>query len=575
MKLIAMCVANFRSIKGEQTTISFENSDIIFLIGQNNVGKSSFLTAYEYLVTPKQVANQSDFNNFCKDLPIKIFAEFQKEPGDEKEFSSKGFDKWVDSNGKIRFCKEWTTPGIEGLKKTFDPSTNDYVDNGFGGLEAHFTKQAPTAIRIPALPTLDDLTKWVKAVIQKTVLKQLSTDETKEYQKIVARIQELKSRLTSREAIKLLEDKANLNFKKVFPELLLKIAAIDGEIFDLSKVLESEFAVTVNDPNCPDINQDFKNLGHGAIRQVMFNFLGIVKNNLPTETKTEKKEYLILFEEPEIYLHPKAIAALKDVLYGLVEDSPFQILIASHSPMIVDVSKPHTSIVRIEKNSDRNTAIYQVNHNLFETADEKKNMVQMINRFDPAVCTVFYANEVILVEGDTEAIICRNILKKEFPDKDIYVLNTGSKNNMPFFQVILTHFNIKHHVIHDSDYRHVYSIDKSSGNRVYSPILKKDGTKRQNSAWKLNATIWDTIVDSNSKRKNIAYRYVSIYDFETANGYEYDVEKGKPLSAFEYSQNEELIKNSCIYNMLLQIVERVPKQDYSQEELERKIKEPV
>ena len=45
----------------------------------------------------------------------------------------------------------------------------------------------------------------------------------------------------------------------------------------------------------------------------------------------------------------------------------------------------------------------------------------MINRFNPYVCEVFYSDEVILVEGDTEAIVFRYILDKYYSDRDIYL----------------------------------------------------------------------------------------------------------------------------------------------------------
>lgn len=54
MKLIKLIISNFRGLKGSNT-IDFTNSNIIFLIGQNNIGKSSFLRAYEFFIDPKQM----------------------------------------------------------------------------------------------------------------------------------------------------------------------------------------------------------------------------------------------------------------------------------------------------------------------------------------------------------------------------------------------------------------------------------------------------------------------------------------------------------------------------------------
>lgn len=61
----------------------------------------------------------------------------------------------------------------------------------------------------------------------------------------------------------------------------------------------------------------------------------------------------------------------------------------------------------------------------------------MINRFNPHICESFYADKVILVEGDTETIVYRDLIKRFYPKEDIFILNTGSKNNMPFFKKFL------------------------------------------------------------------------------------------------------------------------------------------
>ena len=63
MKLLDITVKNFRSIKGDGITLSLKDSDIIFLFGQNNAGKSTLLSAYEYMVTPNKKASLNDFGS--------------------------------------------------------------------------------------------------------------------------------------------------------------------------------------------------------------------------------------------------------------------------------------------------------------------------------------------------------------------------------------------------------------------------------------------------------------------------------------------------------------------------------
>ncbi|RCK18698.1 ATP-dependent endonuclease, partial [Thalassospira profundimaris] len=168
---------------------------------------------------------------------------------------------------------------------------------------------------------------------------------------------------------------------------------------------------------------------------------------------------------------------------------------------LIDLSKKHTSLVRITKN-DEITEYYQAGEQLFAPDKDAKDFMHMLMNFDPHICEVFFADNVILVEGDTEAIVLRSLLEDSEEHREVFVLNTGTKNNIPFFQNVLTHFGIKHTVIHDADLRYQYKHGQIS--------RKGDGEPKANSAWTLNAKIWENIVASNSQKEGLARRYVHI-----------------------------------------------------------------
>jgi putative ATP-dependent endonuclease of OLD family len=570
MKLLEMKVNNFRGIGPVPAKLCFLDSDIIFLLGKNNSGKSALLAAYEYLVKPKLKALLSDFHGFNASNPIKIEATFIKEVGDEEEFESKGFNKWVDENDQIRFQRIWKEVDTEGQKSTFDPSTNDFTENGFGGLEQHFTKHAPTVVRIPAMPTPDELSKWVSNIVKQTILKKLSDEEQAAYDDITTKISAFQNQLVSSTKLTDMTKAANDSFQKVFPELQLLISAAEGETFDLRKALEKEFSITVKDSRYEDINQDFSTQGHGVVRQAMFNFLGLVKETFgKTDSKAKRKEFIILFEEPEIYLHPKGVFLLRDALYDLCKNSPFQLLCASHSPMLIDLSRPHTSLVRIRLDSNKQVMIHQAGDDLFNRDEDMKNQVQMNNRFNPHLCEIFFADNVVLVEGDTEAIVLRQLFSELDNKSNIFVLNTGSKNNIPFYQEILTHFLIEQHVIHDVDSRYLYD---DNGDRS----TKKDGTPKANSAWSLNSTIWKNIQKANKQKSGLAHRYCHVKDFESAHKYKYNTEKGKPLSAFEFSKIMSRDNSMPIYKFARQIQGSTDHDcEFTQEDIEKLVPDDI
>ena len=309
-----------------------------------------------------------------------------------------------------------------------------------------------------------------------------------------------------------LNEELNAHFKETFSELTLKIQASKEENIKLEDAFKKNHTISV-ERNNSERKETFLQNGHGVIRQALFNFITFLKEN----SVGTKKEYIILFEEPELFLHPRVTFKLRECLYKLAENSPYQVLCATHSPMMIDLSKPHSSLIRAIKNDDETTRTYQIGDSIFAKDEERKQRVQMINRFNPHVCEAFYADKVILVEGDTETIVYRDLLKRFYPEEEIFVLNTGSKNNMPFFQEILTAFRIKHCVIHDSD-------------------TEFNSKGKHNSAWTLNQTIWDLVSKANALEKGMACRYVHIANFENAHGYHLISGKDKPLQAYKFAK---------------------------------------
>ena len=82
---------------------------------------------------------------------------------------------------------------------------------------------------------------------------------------------------------------------------------------------------------------------------------------------------------------------MREELYNLAAPGkPYQILCATHSPMMIDISKDHSSLIRVVKNQDEETITYQVQTGVY-TEMYSKERVQMINRFNPHICEVFYA----------------------------------------------------------------------------------------------------------------------------------------------------------------------------------------
>jgi predicted ATP-dependent endonuclease of OLD family len=538
MKLQKLIIINFRGLKGNQNVIDFSNSNIIFLIGENNVGKSSFLRAYEFFVNSSQKASETDFFNYDQSNHIEIEGVFLKEDDDDADEELQGsgkniepdwVNKWVDSNKLVRVKKIWVQKDKEGEKYTFSPLDKEWVKNGFGGLPTLFQKYSPTPISISAMETEITLEEKVNKLIQDEMLKKLRDDYPNEFSDLIQGVKNLQKLILGSEAVTRYNNEINENFKKVFTDLTLKINPKNDQSIKLEDAFKKNHSVNIKKEGI-DREEVFTQHGHGIIRQALYNFVAFLKKS---NTST-KKEYIILFEEPELFLHPEAAYRLRSNLYDLAGDSPFQILCATHSPLMIDVSKTHSSLVRVVKDLEENTKTYQAGDDVFRSDDEKKQRIQMINRFNPHICEAFYAKKIIIVEGDTEAIVFRELVSNFFPNEDLYVLNSGSKNNIPFFQEILTAFNIEHYIIHDTDER-----------------LNINGNT--NSAWTLNGKIWDYVEKANQIKSGLSRRYVHMTNFEIAHNINSDG-KDKPLKAYEFVKSISIDSDQPCMNYLRDII---------------------
>lgn len=519
MRLYQLTIKNFRGLKGERNTVKFEKSDIIFLIGQNNVGKSTYLRGYEFFVNSKQVAKRSDFYDYNPSIPIEMEGWFIHEAEDveDESFAGKGkskdpqwVSKWADADGIIKVPKTWSVENSLFKKQTFSPQKDQWIDNGFGGFDSLFTKAAPIPIAINAMEDEESLNEKVNKLMQDRYLKKIRESQSELYEEALGKIQKLEEAITNSEEIGKLNVELNSHFKKVFSELSLKIQAQNVEDIKLEDLFKKNHTISVERDNTTRPETFLQN-GHGVIRQALFNFITFLRDI----SEQDKKEYLILYEEPELFLHPRVTFKLRNSLYDLAKDSPYQILCATHSPLMIDVSRPHASLVRAIKVAGEETETFQVGEDVFNKDEERKQYVQMINRFNPHVCEAFYADKVILVEGDTEAIVYRALLKKYYPEEEVFVLNTGSKNNIPFFQEILTAFHIEHYAIHDID-------------------TEYNSNEKRNSPWILNQKIWDLVEEANREQPGLARRYVHNANFENAHKYKLLNGANKPLQASKF-----------------------------------------
>jgi hypothetical protein len=163
--------------------------------------------------------------------------------------------------------------------------------------------------------------------------------------------------------------------------------------------------------------------------------------------------YLLLFEEPELFLHPKAQHILFDALRVFAKEH--HVLVTTHSPMFFGPGATET-FVKLRKVSD------------VATAPRPFTQVQPVDLSDMTakdqfqiICfennnAAFFADTVVLVEGDSDYLLMPHIARTLAPAWDatklpvVFARITG-KGNIRRYREFFSRFGVRVPVIADLD----------------------------------------------------------------------------------------------------------------------------
>lgn len=412
-----------------------------------------------------------------------IDLEYIKEKQEKKVDSFKGYLN-SDSSISIRriFSISYDSKGKPKIEKpadyTFNPSTKVWDENAFGsiGLIQVFQQLMPTPILIKAMPSEQEVESIVNDILAAKAKSKLNEKECAELATAQEKVKELQEKMYNPISIQKYSQEVNNHFKQLFPDTQIEIEDSDKVKWTEDK-FGKKFNVEFKKKNV-DGTEDletpstYNSIGHGAVRSAMFSLLLMrdIAEELPRIDN--RKEYLILFEEPELFLYPRILKNLRELIYQVSDlDYPYQVLCASHSPQMIDLSRRNSTLIRMI-NQDNATKLFQISDEDLKEAKELGNIGELkqamyeVLRFNPHICESFYADEVLLVEGPTEEIIIRGILQNLKPNKDLFIVNCGSITNIPFYQRVYNKFSIKSHIIMDTD-EMVFDENDEFGNPIF------------------------------------------------------------------------------------------------------------
>ena len=511
INLSYLSVSNFRSIE----KIEVDLFDFTSLIGPNNCGKSSIIRAIEIFLNQskpsidewrkgfenEEIIIEGVFDHILdweRDTPgvaglvndgkIKLRLRASLKDGKVesfyeayiKQYEINGFqEKWSENSHTIKQIA--TSLGIDGTKwrtkanrervkeeiKQTNPelvtlSEEDWTSENISIAPA--LKQAlPNAVIIPAVKDASDELKPTNTTIFGTLLKQI----------ILPAIQNMNEYRNLMENVELLSKKLSGELEEETPI----ISQLTNDISNrMSSIIESKIKFAMSTPDTNKFVGNYTTLlmddgvettierqGHGSQRALIFALIEVLANHSSKNTSEEMtRSTILLFEEPELYLHPHLMIRLKNALKYISKQTQWQVLISTHSPFLIDVvENPMSLAILNRKNSSEAPYINQLKQDPFEKGiniESEKNALRASLDFHPTVNQAFFAKRVVLVEGDTEKSLFNHRLRvHEHYEISEEVFNTttivscGGKWTIVPFAKLLKAFKIPFRIVHDCD----------------------------------------------------------------------------------------------------------------------------
>jgi putative ATP-dependent endonuclease of OLD family len=195
----------------------------------------------------------------------------------------------------------------------------------------------------------------------------------------------------------------------------------------------------------------------------------------PTKKEFSPEFELLLFEEPEAFLHPPQQNELDTSLRKLAFQPERQVVAATHSPLFVSYNCDDISDLSHIRKENAMTEVGQVVRprlreifednqaigRILETAGctpvEQDIELEEVRHFlwlNPERCSMFFADRVLITEGLSEQVAANYLLKTGQIDSGktgVFVLETWGKYNIHRFMNLLGEMEIEHSVLHDLD----------------------------------------------------------------------------------------------------------------------------
>lgn len=493
MNITKVRVKNYKSFV-DSGEINID-SELFALIGQNNTGKSAIMDAIQCMFpSSRKTITALDFHKGSYQITIEMWFDGVTSLYLEENFYE---DKTMKQEEKldelIEKYKEKSTPAnkekVEKQKKKIEDTRND-----------NYTKY------IEKYDIQDDVF-YIKLVAAKgkSVSKKFYTSNEKEISetdikqllpqiKVIPAIRDPKNESTAgsnsylKELIQMIDDEMKTNIEidgtNISYKELNKVIANEtknrcksiGESItnfynqaigtnDYEVIIDSDvniskgttFTTKIKDVNT-GIESDILNCGTGYQSMIILSILETY-----VKISQRKNSYILLIEEPEVYLHPKLQRKMIDTLVNISESN--QVIFTSHSPITVSkLSKEQIKLVRKEKGVAT-----------IENIDPKVVIDELGIKPDD----ILTHKGIIFVEGKDDKAVFEILLEKieEGLSEKINVIDAGKCQDLKFYAnaelLINNRFNTPTLIVRDTDTKESSKRREELANEIINQRNKK------------------------------------------------------------------------------------------------------
>ncbi len=456
MKIANVHIHNFRSI--QDASISFQNYSVI--VGENNIGKSNIIDAIRCFYG--DVRFETD--DFCKrcnrndsDAWIDVTYDLTR-----TEYATLAKKYQVEPN-KLRVRKDLSGGGTfhgytkDGLETTSFYGTRSLKPSNLGNIIYIPTiVDVKENLKLSGTSALNGLVSLVCSQPQfrqqfktkfETAFESLGRTTISNFKRLGREI---------RRDVNVSGVRINIGPRKISSEemlrFLLNISVEDGVgRLDLSQIgtgVQRKIIASLIKLNAQYAVREQKQLKRATKKNTGDAI--VATPSQPENSRFSPRMNVLLFEEPEVALHPSAISDLVQDLHDFADTSYNQLIATTHSSQLVSADVTDLNgLIRVDKRDGR-TNVYQNT-----IPDAQLQMAKNMVYFDRPRSDMFFAKKVVLVEGPTEYMLYNYLKNRGDLPRDITsrvtLIESVGKWSMPYFLKVLKTYNIRHSVLFDMD----------------------------------------------------------------------------------------------------------------------------